>query len=126
LFSDHPQIVILSGGAHSFIVSTVVEGSAFALPLHMHEIWFQLAASNDRPKYSWQEPKDSENPVNTKNLKTSLPTTKQPIQKWVLRSTKINPAKAVFSFTQPDIRRREQIPDKPGDQSGLSHLYPGS
>jgi hypothetical protein len=47
------------------------------------------------------------NLVNTQDLKTSLPKTKQAIQKQLLRPTKINPAKAVISFTQPAIIEEE-------------------
>jgi hypothetical protein len=79
------------------------------------------------PGYSCQEPKRLRNLVNTQNLKTSSPKPQQAIQKQLLRPTKINPAKAVISFTQSDrIEVEKKYQDRPGYQPGLSHLNLGS
>src|ERR1700737_678758 len=94
-------------------------------PLHQHETCF-LVRSQQRPTPNLL----GKNPKTRKSCQYPKPQnengkTKQAIQKQLLRPTKINSAKAVISFSQPDIIEEEnKIPDRPGDQPGLSHLNP--
>jgi hypothetical protein len=72
--------------------------------------------------------KNPKNPeiVSTAKPQNELAKNPQTIQEQLLRPTKINPAKAVISFTQSDIIEEENKSlIGPGDQRGLSHLKPG-